>query len=129
MVRKMTSVILRSTVGALIVMAVLSAISSGFSLSSQLGPSLNGNWYNAMIWIRNNTPTDAIVTYWWDQGHWITGVAERGAYADGAHCPPASCKPYPLNTRIVDVGKVLTTNNESLAIQILSKYMNFTDAQ
>ncbi len=125
----MGSIILRSTVGALIVMAILSAISSGFSLSSQLGPSVNGNWYNAMMWIKNNTPMDAIVTYWWDQGHWITGIAERGAYADGAHCPPTSCKPYPLNTRIVDVGKVLTTNDETLALSILSKYMNFTEAQ
>ncbi len=125
----MASIILRSTVGALIIMAVLSAISSGFSLSSQLGPSLNSNWYNAMMWIKNNTPTDSIVTYWWDQGHWITGIAERGAYADGAHCPPTSCKPYPLNTRIVDVGKVLTTSDETLALSILSKYMNFTGAQ
>ncbi len=125
----MNSVILRSTVGAVIILSVLSAISGGSSLSSQLGPSVNSNWYNAMIWIKNNTPQDSIVTYWWDQGHWITGIAERGAYADGAHCPPTSCKPYPLNTRIVDVGKVLTTNDEKLAISILSKYMNFTDAQ
>ena len=129
MVRKMSSVILRSTVGAIIIMSMLSAISSGSSLSSQLGPSVNSNWYNAMTWIKNNTPQDAIVTYWWDQGHWITGIAERGAYADGAHCPPTSCKPYPLNTRIVDVGKVLTTNDENLAISILSKYMNFTSSQ
>ncbi|MBI3412765.1 MAG: hypothetical protein HY051_01640 [Candidatus Aenigmarchaeota archaeon] len=125
----MSDVILRATVGAIIIMSVLSAISSGSSLSAQLGPSLNGNWYDAMMWIKNNTPQDSIVVYWWDQGHWITGIAERGAYADGAHCPLTSCKPYPLNTRIVDVGKVLTTNDESLAIQILSKYMNFTEAQ
>ncbi len=125
----MSSVILRSTVGAVVLMSMIAAISSGSSLSSQLGPSVNSNWYNAMQWIKNNTPADAIITYWWDQGHWITGIAERGAYADGAHCPPTSCKPYPLDIRIVDIGKVFTTGDENLAIQILSKYMNFTDSQ
>ncbi len=125
----MSSAVIRSTAGVFIVLSVLSAISSGLSLSSQLGPSLDGNWYDAMLWLKNNTPPDAIVTYWWDQGHWITGIAERGAYADGAHCSSEGCKPYPLNIRIVDVGKVLTTDNETLAVQILSKYMNFTEAQ
>ncbi|MFH0890141.1 MAG: hypothetical protein V1836_03325 [Candidatus Aenigmatarchaeota archaeon] len=125
----MSSVILRSSVGALILLSVLAAISAGSSLSSQLGPSVDANWYNAMIWIKNNTPQDSIITYWWDQGHWITGIAERGAFADGAHCSLEGCKPYPLDTRIVDIGKVFTTSDENLATQILSKYMNFTDAQ
>ncbi len=124
----MTNTIKFAVIG-FIIMSALSAISDGTAMSSQLGPSLNSNWYNAMIWLKDNTPQDAIVATWWDPGHWITGIAERGAFADGAHCPISSCKPYPLNTRIVDMGKVLTTNDEELAINILKKYMNFTPEQ
>ncbi len=120
---------LKFAIIGVIIVSALSAISDGTAMSAQLAPSLDSNWYNAMLWLKNNTPQDAIVATWWDPGHWITGIAERGAFADGAHCPITACKPYPLNTRIVDMGKVLTTNDEEQAISILKKYMNFTPEQ
>jgi hypothetical protein len=49
--------------------------------------------------------------------------------ADGAHCDDASCYPYGHNTRIVDMGNLMTTSNESLSVALLEKYTYLTPAQ
>ena len=38
---------------------------------------MNNGWKPAMKWMNENTPEDAIFFNWWDEGHWITFVAER----------------------------------------------------
>ena len=44
----------------------------------------NSDWPDAMEWIKNNTPKDAIVASWWDYGYWITTLGERTSLADNA---------------------------------------------
>jgi hypothetical protein len=39
--------------------------------------------YNAMVWIKQNTPEDALVFSDWIWGHWISGIAQRANYIDG----------------------------------------------
>jgi asparagine N-glycosylation enzyme membrane subunit Stt3 len=35
------------------------------------------NMRNALEWIKNSTPEDAVFLNWWDYGHMIVGYAER----------------------------------------------------
>jgi dolichyl-diphosphooligosaccharide--protein glycosyltransferase len=42
------------------------------------------DWLDALDWIKNNTPQDAVVAAWWDYGYWITTLGERKTLADNA---------------------------------------------
>lgn len=42
------------------------------------------DWLDAMDWIKNNTPKDAVIAAWWDYGYWITTLGERTSLADNA---------------------------------------------
>lgn len=42
------------------------------------------DWPDAMNWLKNNTPKDAVVASWWDYGYWITTLGERTSLADNA---------------------------------------------
>jgi len=44
----------------------------------------NYDWLDAMDWLKNNTPEDAVVASWWDYGYWITTLGERISLADNA---------------------------------------------
>jgi hypothetical protein len=41
-------------------------------------------WWNSLARIRDESAPDAIVTSWWDYGHWAKYVSERPTTADGA---------------------------------------------
>jgi len=42
------------------------------------------DWYDAMRWLKENTPEDAVVASWWDYGYWISTLGERKTLADNA---------------------------------------------
>ena len=42
------------------------------------------DWKDATLWLKQNTPEDAIVASWWDYGYWITTLSERTTLADNA---------------------------------------------
>ena len=42
------------------------------------------DWPDALEWLKNNTPEDAVVASWWDYGYWITTLGERASLADNA---------------------------------------------
>jgi len=42
------------------------------------------DWLDAMQWLKENTPNDAVVASWWDYGYWITTLGERRSIADNA---------------------------------------------
>ena len=45
---------------------------------------INNAWLNALDWINENTPEDALIVSWWDYGYWITVNTGRKTLADGA---------------------------------------------
>lgn len=45
---------------------------------------LNDAWIDALNWIKENTPKDALIVSWWDYGYWITVNTGRPTVADGA---------------------------------------------
>ena len=73
-------------------------------------PSMNDGWYNALTAIRDNSSKDAIITSWWDFGHWFKAIAQRQVTFDGAsqNSPMAHW-----------VGRSLLTNNETESLAIL----------
>ncbi|HXW36699.1 MAG TPA: STT3 domain-containing protein [Nitrososphaerales archaeon] len=59
------------------------------------------DWTQTLQWIRQNTPTDAVVIGWWDYGYWITVMGNRTTVDDNAT----------LNaTRIAEVGQMYMSN-------------------
>lgn len=51
------------------------------------GTSFNistNDWLDAMQWLRENTPEDAVIAAWWDYGYWISTLSERKTLADNA---------------------------------------------
>ncbi|MDC0063674.1 hypothetical protein OAJ67_01600 [Candidatus Nitrosopelagicus sp.] len=42
------------------------------------------DWLDATLWLKQNTPEDAIIASWWDYGYWITTLSERTTLADNA---------------------------------------------
>ncbi|MEM4756241.1 MAG: STT3 domain-containing protein [Candidatus Woesearchaeota archaeon] len=69
---------------------------------------MNDAWYDLIITIKE-TSEDAIITSWWDFGHWFYSLAERRVTFDGGD----------QGRRIHWVGKVLLTEDEQEAIHIL----------
>ncbi len=73
-------------------------------------PSMNDAWYNALTKIKNESEKNAIITSWWDFGHWFKAIADRQVTFDGAS----------QNTPMAHwVGRILQTNNETEAMAIL----------
>jgi len=42
------------------------------------------DWPDAMRWVKENTPKDAVIAAWWDYGYWISTLGERKTLADNA---------------------------------------------
>jgi len=42
------------------------------------------DWPDAMQWLRENTPKDAVIASWWDYGYWISTLGERKTLADNS---------------------------------------------
>ncbi len=42
------------------------------------------DWPEALEWLKNNTPEDAVVASWWDYGYWISTLGERKTLADNS---------------------------------------------
>ena len=60
-----------------------------------------GDWIQTLQWVRQDTPTNAVVISWWDYGYWFAVMGNRTTVVDNAT----------LNsTRIQQVGQLLMSN-------------------
>jgi dolichyl-phosphooligosaccharide-protein glycotransferase len=71
-------------------------------------PSMNDDWYAALTKIKDST-TDAVITSWWDFGHWFYTISERRVTFDGGD----------QGERIHWVGKTLLTSDEKVSVGLL----------
>jgi len=105
---------------------------------------LTDNWWDALNWIKNNTANCSVIATYWDPGHFITAIAERGAVYDGgcqnskAHFNASlidmNSKAFDdltmyelsdgqiIRSRMKDMATVLYTDDEEKAIDILKLY-------
>jgi dolichyl-diphosphooligosaccharide--protein glycosyltransferase len=81
-------------IAILLIMPMMVPISANWINSAKSPPTiLNGgsnynisttDWLDAMQWLKESTPEDAVVASWWDYGYWITTLGERRSIADNA---------------------------------------------
>ena len=67
-------------------------------------------WIDALQWMKNNLPEDAVVFSWWDYGYWITVEANRTSVADNNTFN---------TTQIALIGRIFV-ENETNALKLLS---------
>jgi len=72
-------------------------------------------WQDALTYLRDNTPEEAVIMSWWDYGYWILDLAERRPVIDGGF--------YAYDQeRLHDVGLAYCTTEASEAMQVMQKY-------
>jgi dolichyl-diphosphooligosaccharide--protein glycosyltransferase len=81
-------------IATLLIIPLMIPVSANWINGANVPPTiLNGgsnynisttDWLDAMQWIKENTPEDAVVASWWDYGYWITTLGERRSIADNA---------------------------------------------
>jgi dolichyl-diphosphooligosaccharide--protein glycosyltransferase len=59
------------------------------------------DWTQTLGWMRQNTPTDAVVISWWDYGYWTAVVGNRTSAADNSTIN---------GTRIAQIGQMFMSN-------------------
>ena len=119
-------------------------LASSYQISMYSPPILTDNWWDALNWIKNNTANCSVIATYWDPGHFITAIAERGAVYDGgcqnskAHFNASlidmNSKAFDdltmyelsdgqiIRSRMKDMATVLYTDDEEKAIDILKLY-------
>ncbi len=68
---------------ALLFFLMVEPIQSGYSTAFHSASNMNDAWYNALSKIKNDAPPNAIITSWWDFGHWFKAIADRPVTFDG----------------------------------------------
>ena len=122
--------VITATIFGILVLGFLMFISDAIQLGqTSKGMMIDKNWYDMLDWLKENADKKALVATWWDPGHIIAGYTGLRVHADGAHCPPRLCIPYNHNVRIQDMGRIMSTSNETEAITILKKYKQLTPEQ
>ncbi|MFT7616117.1 MAG: asparagine N-glycosylation enzyme membrane subunit Stt3, partial [Candidatus Woesearchaeota archaeon] len=110
--KSVASVTLATTgIGIIVLLLVMgSPLDSTFTTSEQVYPNFDDTWVASMNKIADNSTPDAIITSWWDFGHFFIAASGRGATFDGAsQTSPQSHW----------VGKLLLENNENVSLDIL----------
>jgi asparagine N-glycosylation enzyme membrane subunit Stt3 len=94
----------------LFVVLFMPIASNALLISDNSIPNFDDAWYQSMYNIKDNSQEDAIITSWWDFGHFFAAIAERGVTFDGAsQTTPQSHW----------VGKLLLENDEEVSHDIL----------
>jgi len=88
-------------------------VTSSIPITPQEGQEGQYNdWLEALSWMRENLPENAVVFSWWDYGYWITTIAERRSMADNGTIN---------GTQVAVIGSTFLSN-ETNALPILKKY-------
>ncbi|MGZ4857598.1 MAG: STT3 domain-containing protein [Methanobacteriaceae archaeon] len=94
----------------LVVLISYGPVSVAYATSNSIVPGTDDSMVNSLVWIKNNTSNNTVITSWWDFGHLFAVKADRPVTFDGGS---------QNNARAYWVGKALFTNNENLSAGIL----------
>jgi dolichyl-diphosphooligosaccharide--protein glycosyltransferase len=97
-------------IGVLFLFLFLPQATSAIEYSKGVFPGFDDSWYDSMEEIRTISEEDAIISSWWDFGHFFATVGQRGVLFDGAsqETPQAHW-----------VGRLLLEDNETVSRDIL----------
>lgn len=94
----------------LVVVALVSpTVCGAYQTSNNVLPGTNDAMWNALEWIDDNTPTDTVITSWWDFGYLFEVAADRQVTFDGGS---------QSGERAFWLGKAMTTDNLELSAGI-----------
>lgn len=94
----------------IVLLLLISPVKAAYNAGIREAPSFDDAWYDTLTKIKNESSSNAIITSWWDFGHWFKYWADRRVTFDGTSQDHAAAH---------WVGKILLTNNETEAIEIL----------
>ncbi|MBS3061344.1 MAG: hypothetical protein J4215_02065 [Candidatus Diapherotrites archaeon] len=105
----------RQVIGVALLFLVLVGVSSATLFTQQNTPNIEENtgWKEGLLWLSKNTPKDAKMFNWWDEGHWISFVGERKVITDNRNFDQKA------NSA---VGVFSTTSDLNEALGLLKKY-------
>ncbi|MFH1643919.1 MAG: hypothetical protein ABIA74_01970, partial [bacterium] len=105
----------KKVVGLFLGFMLLVGIASGTFFMTQNAPNIEYTygWKPALNWLKENTPEDAKMFNWWDEGHWITFMGERAVIEDNRN--------FDLNADI-DTAKFILSTDQETAYKLVEKY-------
>jgi hypothetical protein len=71
--------------------------------------TMSDDWWDALLWVKENTPPESVVISDWENGYWIESIAERKSVMNGGH--------YDVYWRLLKFGEMLNTDSEKTAAQ------------
>jgi len=108
-------------------------IKDGYKFEGIYNPGLR----KAINWLKDNIPDDAIISSWWDYGHMIRAIAKKNVvifapsqeFVDEMkrinpeyNPPPRAEYDISKHKDLVNIAKILISNNTSEATSLMSKY-------
>jgi asparagine N-glycosylation enzyme membrane subunit Stt3 len=100
--------------GVVIILASLAlSLENGYRFVSQPLVVASNDWEEAMSYLREHTPPDAVVLTDWAYGYWIRDMAQRNPVVDNG---------YWTENANEDIALVYTATDISEAVRIMEKY-------
>jgi asparagine N-glycosylation enzyme membrane subunit Stt3 len=98
----------------LVLLVVISSVSAASLNRSNYVLAADKDWQQALAYLRESTPPDAVIMTQWSYGYWILDVAQREPFVDNGY--------YGYNRDdLRDVGLVYSTRDPSEAAAIMAK--------
>jgi asparagine N-glycosylation enzyme membrane subunit Stt3 len=102
-------------VGVVVLLILLFAVSwYGVSHLNAKGLAADRQWEDALGYLNESTPADAVIMSQWGHGYWILDVGQRQPFVDNGYYGWDVAKLY-------DVGLTYSTSNPSEAAAIMAK--------
>lgn len=103
--------------GILVILILLVLISSASAASLNRNNYIltpDKDWQEALVYLRANTPEDAVIMSQWSYGYWILDVAQREPFIDNGYYGYTG-------DRLKDVGLAYSSTDPSEAAEIMAK--------
>lgn len=92
--------------------AVRFSYSPATIVTASTGAYVLPDWTEALVWMRENIPENAVVLSWWDYGYWITTISGKKTLTDNGT----------LNKTQIAMTALMFLSNETYALPLMKKY-------
>jgi asparagine N-glycosylation enzyme membrane subunit Stt3 len=99
----------------LFIFIILFSVFFAYLMDSTPGISVDKDWYEAMVYLKENSPENAEIMTWWGYGYWILDLAQRRPTVDNGF--------YGWDTqKLTDVRTVYLSTDSTEAVQVMETY-------
>ena len=100
---------------ALLLLMIMYSYGTAAFMGSDVAIAADEDWQDALAYLREETPQDAVIMTQWGYGYWILDLGERRPLVDNGY--------YGYDAdRLRDVGLAYSTTDPAEAAQIMKKY-------